>query len=123
MKTYKQLINEVSEFRRQFRETEIRYPGVYQFMTVAARFLNRPEKLKDRKLVRLLKRLRMRSDIQNFSKADLMRTYKFINANNLHDIEAVRTFFNNAKEGIPNNTDDSGVYDDDDMEDDRQAEE
>ena len=123
MKTYKSLISELTEFGNQVRQTEIRYPGVYQFMTVAARYLNRPEKLKDRKLVRLLKRLRLRSDVGNFTKADLMRTYKFINANNLQDIEAVRTFFQNAKEGIPNNTDDSGVYDDDDMEDDRQYEE
>lgn len=120
MKSYKQLINEISAFRQQFRETEIRYPGVYQFMTVAARYLNRPEKLKDRSLVRLLKRLRMRSDVGDFRKADLARVYRFIKDNDLHEIEAVRTFFQNAKDGISNDT----VYnDEDDMEDDRQEEE
>jgi len=119
MKEYKEFITEISAFRQQFRETEIRYPGVYQFMTVAARYLNRPEKLKDRKLVRLLKRLKRRSDIQDFTKADLMRVYKFIELNNLQEIEAIRTFFFNAKNGIPNNTVDTGIDDDDDMEDDR----
>lgn len=109
MKNYKTLITEISAFRKQFRENEIRYPGVHMFMTVASRYLNRPEKLKDSKLVRLLKRLRLRSDISDFRKSDFMRVHKFMGSNNLTDVEGVRLFFSNAKEGISNNTVDDGL--------------
>lgn len=104
MKDYSTFINEISAFRQKFRENEIRYPGVQMFMTIATRYLNRPEKLKDSKLVRLLKRLRIRGDINNFTKGDFSRVYKFVRANNLNDVDRVRTYFQNAKDGIDNNT-------------------
>lgn len=100
MKTYITFITEISAFRQTFRENEIRFPGVYMFMTVASRYLNRPEKLKDNELVRLLKKVRIRSDISDFTKADFNRVYKFIIDNDLNTIEKTRTYFNNVKKGI-----------------------
>lgn len=113
MKSYTVFLSEISDFRKNFRESEMRYPGVHMFMTIAARFLNRPEKLKDPKLVRLLKRLRIKGDINAFSKSDFNRVYRFITQNNLNTVEDVRLFFSNAKAGISNDTTDAGIYDDD----------
>jgi len=116
MKTYKNLVSEISAFRQQFREVENRYPGVHMFMSVAGRYINRPEKLKDGKLVRLLKKLKLKSDISNFSQSDFSRISKFIALNGLDDVEKTRIFFQNAKSGISNDPIDEEDDEDDDGE-------
>lgn len=93
MKTYKNLILEITVFRKRFFEIERRYPDVNQFMSVASRWVLRAKRIKDRDLKRLLIKLKRKTDIMDFSQKDLQRISKFVNDRNLHSIEAVRNLF------------------------------
>jgi len=93
MKTYKTFILEASEFVKKLRSSEKRYPGVYMFMTVAAKYLMYPDRLKDGDASRLLKRLRLKSDVSDFSNNDMARTYAFMQSKGLATIEDVRAYF------------------------------
>ena len=99
MKTYNELLTEISNpftgFRKTFRNIERVFPGVNQFLSIANRYVLRGNRYQNTDLKRLLKRLKKRPDISDMNKRDLKYVYDFINKYNLQDIESIRSIFDN----------------------------
>ena len=93
MKSYKEYIVESESFRKRFRVIDNKYPGVFQFMSVASRWILRAKRIKNKELRTLLTRLKRKTDIMAFSQKDFRRVYKFIKDKNLSDIESIRRMF------------------------------
>ncbi len=115
MKTYLRFISEISDFTKEFRKREQKFPGVYMFMSVVGRYVNRPEKLNDRDLARLLKRLKHKSDISAYTVSDFIRIEKFMNNKGLHTLDQVRSYMQsvlNKEEYTPENEGDDNTNED-----------
>ena len=112
MKTYKDIISELSTFKKTFRGIERMYPGVSQFLSVANRWILKAKRFKNMDLRRLLSRLKRRPDVSDMSKADLKKIHDFIKEYEINTIQDVRHVFadysdftKRAKEGESKDSD------------------
>lgn len=96
MKTYESLVQENSEYIQKAREMEIRFPGVQQFYSVFARHLNKPNKVKNRELARLMKRLKRKHDIFDYTRTEWNKIRKFIDKYELNSAEEMKRFMMDA---------------------------
>jgi hypothetical protein len=99
MKIYKQFINEISPFIGSLQLIDKKYPKVVPFISVATRFINKPGKLKNPKLRKVLRRLQGKTDILRYSASDLKMVQRYIDDNNLYTIDDVRQHFYPDKDG------------------------
>jgi hypothetical protein len=93
MKTYNQFINEMSPFLLGLMQIEKRYPGVLPFLSVATRFINKPGKIKDPELRKVLRKLQGASDVGLYTPSKMKLVQNYVNAHNLETVEDVRNLF------------------------------
>jgi hypothetical protein len=93
MKTYNQFINEMSAFLLGLMQIEKKYPGVLPFLSVATRFINKPGKIKDPELRKVLRKLQGDSDVGLYTPAKMKMIQNYVKTHNLERIEDVRNLF------------------------------
>lgn len=93
MKTYIQFINEMSTYLSSLMILDKKYPGVLPFLSVATRFINKPGKIKDPELRKVLRRLQSKTDVLEYTPDKMKMIIRYMKNNDIKTIEDVRELF------------------------------